>query len=96
MLLEPTMKQLLNTVYHKVAAYWDKLAYNLCFSSDEVNSIGVKYKHDSLQCCFCIPEEWLCTDYDDHKTWMVLLAAVKKTKPLHGIAMKIEDAILKM
>jgi len=90
------MKQLLNIVYHKVAAYWDKLAYNLNFSIYEVDIIRKKYKNDPLDCCFCLLEEWLCTDHGEPKTWTVLLAAVRKTKQLYVIAMEIEDNVIKM
>ena len=90
------MKQLLNIVYHKVAAHWDKLAYNLNFDVYEVENIRVNCKHVILDCCFSLLEEWLCTDHGDPKTWTVLLAAVRKTKQLHVIAMQIEDDVLKM
>ena len=46
--------------------------------------------------CFCLLEEWLGTDHGDPKTWTVLLAAMRKTKPFHVIAMDIEDDIRKM
>ena len=87
------MKQLLNVVYHKVAAHWDKLAYNLNFSFCEVDIIRVKCKHDPLDCCFCLLEEWLCTDHGDPKTWTVLLTAVKKTKQLQSTAAHIEEEV---
>ena len=90
------MEQLLNIVYHKVAAHWDKLAFNLNFSVHEVDTIRMKCKHDPLDGCFCLLEEWLGTDHGDPKTWTVLLAAMRKTKPLHIIAMEIEDDIKKM
>jgi len=90
------MKQLLNIAYHKVATYWDKLAYNLKFSIGEVNTVRVKYKNDPLECCLHILKEWRCTKHGDTKTWSVFLAAVRKTKPLYAIATQIEDDVIKM
>jgi len=87
------MKQLLNIVYHKVAAHWDKLAYNLNFSIYEVDTIRVKYKHDPLDCCFCLLEEWLSTDHGNPKTWTVLLVAVKKTKQLQSMVTDIKEKV---
>jgi len=82
--------------YHKVVAHWDKLAYNLNFSVHEVDTIRVKCKYDPLDCCFCLLEEWLCTDHGDPKTWTVLIAAVRHTKQLNATAMQIEDDVMKM
>ena len=87
----PTMKQLMDKVISRVAAYWEQLAFMLEFDISRVNIIKRKGRDDPESCCYELLCEWLGTDHGmKPKNWTTLLTALKQVKKLTSVTDEIE------
>ena len=90
-IVDLTMKQMVDKVVPRVAAEWKQLAYILEFDISRVNIIKRKERDDPESCCCELLCEWLSTDRGvKPKTWATLLTALKQIKRLTSVSNEIE------
>lgn len=71
---KPTLKQLMDALYHKVADRWKVIGVHLQIS--DLSSIETKHHSDPHQCLLEMLEVWL-KRVDSPPTWIAMIEAIE-------------------
>ena len=88
------MFELAEKVIPKIKAEWEKLAYCMRYTPEEVNGFK-KDAQDSAECCKNLLVNWISTDHGpEPKTYQTLLKRIKKIKSLAAASEAVEKELI--
>ena len=91
------MGDLNKIVVPKINAYWEDVAYALCFKIHTVEFITSKHYGDPKKCCKELLKNWLSTSNGVRpKNWSTLLSKLKDVEELVAAREEIMKELIKM
>ena len=88
------MFELTENVIPKIKSEWERLAYCMRYTPEEVNGFK-KDAQDSAECCKNLLVNWISTDHGpEPKTYQTLLKRIKKIKSLAAASEAVEKELI--
>ena len=93
-IVEVKMFELTEIVIPKIKAEWERLAFCMRYTPQEVKGFR-KDSQDSAECCRNLLDNWISTDHGPKpKTYKTLLKSIKKIKSLAAASKTVEIELI--